>query len=299
MIKHDEAYYRSRKPQKDQGRVKNFSRFIWDPDTKTFLGRTPQEWMAFGLFYLCFYGVLFSFSGLQLWLTYKFVKKYGKPMTKLNRTLARAYLELSWARPTMMFGLSANNMRGPGIVMKPSVAAYKNEPLIEIESSSGKNSTQKYVDLIKKTLAEYSVDRSKYDPMCNDRILRKEDPDQPCFFDIERLGDCSKAPYGYTKPYQPCVYIKFNKRIGWLPIFYTQAQPLPENMPIWLQRMIQNTDKFLVWLSCDGKSESDRKHVGQIKYLPEPGFPVQYFPFNGEINYLAPMVALRFPNLTG
>lgn len=34
---------------------------------------------------------------------------------------------------------------------------------------------------------------------------------KPCFFDVKSLGNCGKAPYGYTIPIQPCVLIKFNK----------------------------------------------------------------------------------------
>ena len=54
-----------------------------------------------------------------------------------------------------------------------------------------------------------------------------------------------------------------------------------------------------VWLSCDGANNVDKEFVGQIDYFPISGFPAQYFPFNGRADYLAPMVALRFTNLTG
>jgi len=42
----------------------------------------------------------------------------------------------------------------------------------------------------------------------------------------------------------------------------------------------------------------DKEHVGEIEYLPSPGFSVQYFPFVGQPDYLAPVVALRFKNIT-
>ena len=57
--------------------------------------------------------------------------------------------------------------------------------------------------------------------------------------------------------------------------------------------------QFHVWLSCEGKTENDAERMGEIEYLPRPGFPVQYFPYSGQSDYLPPIVALRFKNLTG
>lgn len=56
--------------------------------------------------------------------------------------------------------------------------------------------------------------------------------------------------------------------------------------------------QYQIWLWCDGVNSVDKDHVGEIEYLPSPGFPVQYFPFMGQPDYLAPMVALRFKNIT-
>jgi hypothetical protein len=39
--------------------------------------------------------------------------------------------------------------------------------------------------------------------------------------------------------------------------------------------------------------------MGEIEYLPDPGFPVQFFPFVGQADYQTPIVALQFKNLTG
>lgn len=56
--------------------------------------------------------------------------------------------------------------------------------------------------------------------------------------------------------------------------------------------------QYQIWLWCDGANNVDKEHVGKIDYLPGPGFPVQYFPFMGQPDYLAPMVALQFTNIT-
>lgn len=46
-------------------------------------------------------------------------------------------------------------------------------------------------------------------------------------------------------------------------------------------------------------SDGDRKNLGELEYLPQPGFPVHFFPFMGNPDYLSPLVALRFKNLKG
>lgn len=56
--------------------------------------------------------------------------------------------------------------------------------------------------------------------------------------------------------------------------------------------------QFQIWLWCDGVNNVDKEHVGEIEYLPSPGFSVQYFPFVGQPDYLAPVVALHFKNIT-
>lgn len=42
----------------------------------------------------------------------------------------------------------------------------------------------------------------------------------------------------------------------------------------------------------------DKEHVGKIEYIPNPGFPVEYFPFRGQKDYVSPVVAIKFNNLT-
>lgn len=56
--------------------------------------------------------------------------------------------------------------------------------------------------------------------------------------------------------------------------------------------------QFQIWLWCDGAENVDKEHVGEIEYIPSPGFPVKYFPFMGQPGYLSPIVALHFKNIT-
>jgi hypothetical protein len=49
-----------------------------------------------------------------------------------------------------------------------------------------------------------------------------------------------------------------------------------------------------VWLSCEGETPADVENMGPIQYLPRPGFPGYYFPYNNTENYLSPIVPVRF-----
>ncbi|RLU20858.1 hypothetical protein DMN91_007472 [Ooceraea biroi] len=205
-ILHDEEYYRSRIPEPDLGPVQNFMRFVWNPDRKTVLGRTAQEWVLLVFFYTCFFSVLGSLFALQMWISIDYVSKLDRPYFLYSGLIPRSYF------------------------------------------------------------------RSKIP------LFRQLEISSP-----ESLGVCGKPPYGYTYPTQPCVLIKFNKRFDWVPVHYNKSSQLPENMPHTLQESVRSSNK---------------EHVGEIEYLPNPGFPVHYFPFAGQTDYLAPMVALRFKNVT-
>ncbi|CAB0034743.1 unnamed protein product [Trichogramma brassicae] len=96
------------------------------------------------------------------------------------------------------------------------------------------------------------------------------------------------------KNFQLLPFTPENSVMKGVPIFYTQASQLPSDMPDWLKQVIRKSDKPHVWLSCNGTSFEDILHMGEIEYLPGPGFPVQYFPYDGHPDYLSPMVALKF-----
>lgn len=83
-----------------------------------------------------------------------------------------------------------------------------------------------------------------------------------------------------------------------MPMYYNKTSQLPENIPFALEETIRLSNKIQVWLWCDGATNVDKEHVGEIEYLPSAGFPVKYFPFVGQPDYLSPIVALRFKNIT-
>ncbi|XP_017878696.1 sodium/potassium-transporting ATPase subunit beta-like [Ceratina calcarata] len=289
VILHDDEYYRKRMPQPDLGPLRNFTRFIWNRDTKAFLDRTAAEWGQLGLFYLCFFAVLGSIFAAQMKISIDYASRLDRPFFQYPGVQNSLRTNLRVVRRT--FG-------SPGIVFKPSSVSAVS-PIIFVSNSTNNTKPERYVDVLTGLLEEYNKSVSDYDSNCFNEQYKSDDNKKPCFFDVTTLGKCSKPPYGYTKPMQPCVLIKFNKRFDWVPEYYNSTSHLPEAMPDWLKEIVKESSKVhKVWLSCDGANNVDREHIGEIEYIPDPGFPVQYFPFTGKSNYLSPIVALEFKNLT-
>ena len=53
-----------------------------------------------------------------------------------------------------------------------------------------------------------------------------------------------------------------------------------------------------VWVSCEGEHSADRENIGEVDFYPHRGFPGFYYPFEKVDNYLSPLIALHFKNLT-
>jgi Sodium / potassium ATPase beta chain. len=53
-----------------------------------------------------------------------------------------------------------------------------------------------------------------------------------------------------------------------------------------------------VWLSCGGRNEQDKEHLGKIAYFPEQGFPGYYYPFRNQIGFKSPVVAMYIEDPT-
>ena len=50
-----------------------------------------------------------------------------------------------------------------------------------------------------------------------------------------------------------------------------------------------------MWVSCKGENPLDRENIGEIQYFPDNrGFPIYYYPFKNQPEYLSPLVAVQF-----
>lgn len=101
--------------------------------------------------------------------------------------------------------------------------------------------------------------------------------------------------YDFTNISLNVIYIYINTSTNKI---YSDLSTLQRNRYIIIHITMIYFKQNQIWLWCDGANNVDKEHVGEIEYLPSPGFPVQYFPFVGQPEYLAPMVALQFKNVT-
>ena len=52
----------------------------------------------------------------------------------------------------------------------------------------------------------------------------------------------------------------------------------------------------MVWISCEGENPADKDNIGEIEYMPYPGIPTYYFPYENQEGYLSPAIFAHFKN---
>jgi sodium/potassium-transporting ATPase subunit beta len=126
---------------------------------------------------------------------------------------------------------------------------------------------------------------------------------------FEKCGDDN---YGYQQG-KPCVFLKLNKIYDWIPEVYTDAKNLPEKMPEYLKKKIEDIDRKdpkaleqdpTVWVSCEGEYPGDIENLGKTDMEiysnsddNKPGFSARFFPYTNQPEYVQPIVAVQFKDI--
>ncbi|KAL1023392.1 hypothetical protein UPYG_G00040250 [Umbra pygmaea] len=255
--------------------------FLWNSERKEFLGRTGSSWFKIFLFYLIFYGCL---AGIFI------------------GTIQAMLLTLSNYKPTYQ-----DRVAPPGLSHTPRSEKF------EISYNLKDPGTYlKYTESINAFLEKYNetkqADMSKYED-CKDFPQSYKDRGnledetagerKACTFKRSWLGACSgigenDKNYGF-KDGKPCLIAKLNRIVNF--------RPRPPNSNITIRdsgvlRVLPN----VIPIHCQNKREEDASKIGEIKYFGVgSGFPLQYYPYYGKLlhpNYLQPLVAIQFTNLT-
>jgi len=257
-----------------------WNRFLWNSERKEFLGRTGGSWFKIFLFYLIFYGCL---AGIFI------------------GTIQALLLTLSDYKPTYQ-----DRVAPPGLSHTPR--SEKTEISYDLNDAK---SYETYVSSMETLLANYADDKQTNDMHFEDcggetadtyksrgELLDTElGSRKACRFSRSWLGVCSglvDKSFGFDKG-QPCLLVKLNRIVNFrprVPVNDTklnaavQAKLLPNVIPI----------------HCTNKREEDADKIGEIQYHGiSGGFPLQYYPYYGKLlhpNYLQPLVAVQFTNLT-
>ncbi|KAI5619634.1 ATPase Na+/K+ transporting subunit beta 1b [Silurus asotus] len=260
---------------KDDG---GWKKFVWNSDTREFLGRTGGSWAKILLFYLVFYGFL---AGIFI------------------GTIQALLLTLSNYKPTWQ-----DRVTPPGLTHSP-----RSDKLEIMFNMNDMSTYGKSVAAIKKFLKPYDDetqrDQLKYEDCGDQPDVYKNRGDleteigirKACRFPKSILGPCSGAEdqnFGFSDG-KPCLIVKLNRIVNYLP----KPPQSNETMPEEAKSKVQPN---LIPIHCTSKKKEDEDLIGQVAYYGiGPGFPLQYYPYYGKLlhsHYLQPLVAIQFLNIT-
>ncbi|XP_056593563.1 sodium/potassium-transporting ATPase subunit beta-1b [Triplophysa dalaica] len=260
---------------KDEG---GWKKFIWNSETKEFLGRTGSSWSKILLFYLVFYGFL---AGIFI------------------GTIQVLLLTLSDLKPTWQ-----DRVAPPGLSHQPR--SEKSEMMFYPDRIE---TYLEYTKSIREFLSQYDAEKQ------DDGMQFEDCGDQPqefknrgelesdigvrkaCRFSRAWLGPCSGLEdrhFGFATG-KPCLIVKLNRIVNFRPRPPTSNETIPEEAKHKVQPNV-------IPMYCTNKKEEDAGKLGEVKYYGiGEGFPLQYYPYYGKKlhgHYLQPLVAIQFVNLT-
>ncbi|CAH2105100.1 unnamed protein product [Euphydryas editha] len=259
--------------------LKRIQYAIWNPEERTFLGRTGKRWGVIGLIYLVMYICIIIFFSICM----------CGLLSAMDERIP--YYTLSES-------IIGDN---PGMGHRPII--LENGALIWYDAN---NMTQinRYVENIDEFLAPYENKSLLANKGENQRDCRDSKPprNEVCSFDIKQLGPCSRENYYGYRNRTPCIIIKLNRIFDWNPKLIDDPENLPPDMPTDLKNHINSTtlpkERRNIWVSCKGERPADVDALGPLKYWPYPGLSEIYFPYDNTPGYLSPLVAVQLLNPT-
>jgi len=271
------------KPEKKTG-WDGFVAFMWNGETGEFMGRTGLSWLKIGIFYVVYYSCLAAFFMLMLLVF--FTTLYDDRPTWLNKN-----------------SIIGSN---PGVGYRPMPHTDNIEStLIWFRHGKTNGNFEPWVQRLNESLKDYinedhqkAKEGSKNHPVeCLE--TKGSGTSGICKINQEKLfqGRCNESQnYGFADG-RPCILIKLNKIYGWEPQPYKNVTEMPADIPpVIRESFLQNIEdgkehlNEKVWLHCDGENPADKEHIGPITYYPDRGFSADFYPFENQDQYLAPVV---------
>ncbi|XP_068432188.1 potassium-transporting ATPase subunit beta-like [Clinocottus analis] len=239
-------------------KCEDFGHFVWNSDEGTLMGRTPEKWVYISLYYVAFYAVMTGLFSLAIWTLMYTLDPYAPDYQ--------------------------DRLKSPGVMVWPNTYG---EEIVEINyNTSDKASWSKMAKIMDKFLKPYNdstqLECNTYNCTKGSYFFQKSfsAPNHTkwaCAFKQSMLGACSgfeDPTFGYNCS-MPCVIIKMNRIINFLPTNHTKSAP---------------------YVNCTVLDGQD--NVGNIEYFPENGtMDLSYFPYYGiraQPTYVNPLVAVRF-----
>lgn len=252
----------------------SFAQFVWNSETKQFLGRSGISWLKITVFYIIFYICLAAFWALMLVL-HKQTLDVNAPKWQLDASR-----------------IGSN----PGLGYRPRPPDSNIDSTLIKFRSGDEDSYKHWVDNLNEFITRYekgsndTVGSGEHHASSSSCDAGQQPPaDKFCLFDVKKLAnsECTKSQeFGY-KTGKPCVLIKINKIFGWKP------EPLTE-----LPKEVTGTGITAppagVVIECHGENSADVEKLGKISYHPSSVIPSTHFPFTNQPGYLPPFVMVQF-----
>lgn len=263
-----------------------FSKFLYNSDEGTVLGRSGSSWAKIGVFYTVFYGVLAALVAVCMWVFFQ----------TLDPRIPK------WQLKESLIGTN------PGLGFRPLPPEDNVESTLIWYKGSNPENFRTWTDALDEFLAPYKTPgtvqgRGQSSHTC------KYGADLPrgtvCNVEVASFAPCTQEnKYNYHRS-APCIFLKLNKIFGWIPQFYNDTSALPDDMPDKLKTFIKGKEAVnrlelnTIWVSCEGENPADIENVGNIRYYPTQGFPGYFYPYENSEGYLSPLVAVQFERPIG
>ncbi|XP_066258505.1 sodium/potassium-transporting ATPase subunit beta-2-like [Euwallacea similis] len=275
--KKPEGQFYTRPPK--LGKWESLRIFLWNSETKQFLGRTGGSWVKILLFYVIFYAVLTGFFALMLVVFFQTLD-YHTPKWQLDRSI-----------------IGSN----PGLGFRPMPSEKNIDSTLIWYKHNDKGNVQNWQRELDAFLFRYNKSNNpQADKLEECRNFQPPAPGKVCNVKIDQLWHpCIKsAGYNYESGEGgPCIFLKLNRIFNWVPEYFNSST-VDDQMSAALRKEIadaQNKNQHhIVWVTCEGENVADIEHIGPIRYIPQKGFPSQYFPYANQQGYLSPLVAVHF-----
>jgi len=254
-----------------------FKRFLWNPTTKEFLGRTGGSWAKILIFYLIFYACLAAFWAVMLLIFYQTIDpQYPK-----------------WQLGESRIGTN------PGLGFRPRPPEEKVESTLIWFTSGANGNWQHWTKNLDDYLEPYNRDSTDGSIGKGERVAttdecaggQKPEAGKYCPFnykDYFKQGEACNAnnKYGFELG-TPCILIKLNRIYGWEPKPLTK---FPDNMPKVNDTQVANG----IYITCEGENPADKENIGPLRYAPSQLINANYFPYTNQPGYLSPFVMVHF-----
>eukprot|EP00914_Ancora_sagittata_P001012 GHVO01002654.1.p1 GENE.GHVO01002654.1~~GHVO01002654.1.p1 ORF type:complete len:332 (+),score=41.76 GHVO01002654.1:52-996(+) len=194
----------------------------------------------------------------------------------------------------MRLGQGSALQEMPGMAIRP-VADFESTLIHFIQ---GKPATYKpHTDHIQTILDQYENEKQVGENFIDCDLGKPEGMEQKvCRFNVDKLGGmCTwQKDFGYDEG-QPCVVLKLNKLMEWIPDTYKSSSdiPLDDDNP---HDARDRWHPDYIGVSCQGRYDADIENIGNLTYYPTEGFPRFFYPYLNQEGFRSPLVMVRFEN---